>query len=261
MIKARILIAGILLAFSLAVLPGASLAAGGDMSIGRMRVMIWPEYDDSGVLIVYDGRFVEDSLFPAKTDFFIPKGVVINDVCSLSPGGQHFCQLYEIEEGKTQDIAHLSLPYSNFYLSFHTPGLDLDKEKREIGYVLKANHQIRSLELDIQQPLRSSEFTVAPSGGEVKERKGFNHYQYSLEGIAKGEEAVFNISYLKKDREPSVDIKYASMSGPRVWGSPYETQRNLKTIIYLVFGSGLAAAAGGIAWIVMLNRKKRKGTQ
>jgi len=261
--------AGILILFPLLTFSAPVLSAEEDLSIGRMRVMIWPEYDDSGVLVVYDGRFVEGVKFPTKTKFFIPKDVVVNDVCSLSPGGQHFCQLYEIEKGPVQDIVNLSLPYSNFYLSFHTPPLDLKSENRVIDYKLMANHPIRNLEIDIQQPLRSAEFRFSQSGGktpgveapgvEVKEKKGFKHYQYTLKNIAKGEQRVLKIRYVKKDGKPSVDIKFASMSGPRVWGSPYETQRKVKTLIYVLFATG-AAAVGGVAWIVIWRRKKKART-
>lgn len=65
-----------------------------DLSIGRMRVSIWPEYDDPGILAIYDGRFKDDTSFPAEAVFYIPEGASISDACSLSPKGQHFCQLF-----------------------------------------------------------------------------------------------------------------------------------------------------------------------
>ena len=254
------LIAGGLLVFSLMLPAPPPAVAGEDLSIGRMRLMIWPEHDDSGVLVVYDGRFVEDAEFPAKTSFFIPKDVVINDMCSLSPTGQHFCQLYAVEKGQVEDTAHLSLPFANFYLSFHTPALDVDSAKRQFDFRLKANHAIRNLEIDIQQPLRSSEFNISPAGGEVIEKKGFNHFKYVLNDIARGDEKLIRINYIKKDREPSVDLKFASMSSPRVWGSPYEAQRKAKTLVYVIFAGGLAAAVSGLAWIVVARRRKKSSS-
>jgi hypothetical protein len=234
----------------------ANAWAEDSLSIGRMRVMIWPEYDDPSILVVYDGRFTDDSKFPTTTDFLIPKGVIINDICSLSPGGQHFCQLYDISEGDKYDTAHLSLPFSNFYLSFHLAPIDLEIAKRQIEYVIKANHPIGSMEVDIQQPLRSTEFTISPSGGEAYNEKDFSHFTYTLEDIAKGEDRVFKIGYVKETREPSVDVKFASMTGRRVWGSPYETQRNVKTIIYVVFGTGLSMVLAATIWIVTSRRRK-----
>lgn len=232
-----------------------ALAADDDLSIGRMRVMIWPEHDDNGVLAVYDGRFAEEAKFPTTAKFFIPKGVIVNDMCSLSPGGQHFCQLYEIEKGEGKDIVHLSLPYANFYISFHTPSLDMRNENRKFDYLLKANHPIRKLEIDVQQPLRSTAFSVSLPNAVVKEQKGFNHYQYAMENVARNDELAIQISYIKKDDRPSVDIKFAVMSGERKWGSPYDGQRRAKTLIYVLFATGVAAAFAGLAWIAIAARK------
>jgi len=58
-----------------------------DLSIGRMRASIWSEYDAPGVLVIYDGRFKDDTSFPAEAVFYIPKGASISDACSLSPKG------------------------------------------------------------------------------------------------------------------------------------------------------------------------------
>lgn len=226
------------------------------LTIGRMRVMIWPEYDDPGTLVVYDGRFKDDSKFPTITDFLLPKDAVISDICSLSPGGQHFCQLYDVTKGEDYNIVHMSLPFSNFYVSFHRSSVDLDIAQRQIEYTIKLNHPVDSMEIDIQQPLRSSQFTLTPSGGEASVRKGFNHFSYSLEKVARGEDRIFSIGYEKQSREPSVDTKFASMSERRVWGSPYDTQRNVRTIIYIVFGTGIAMVLIATFWIVRSKRKK-----
>lgn len=254
--RSKVLISGLVLVLLMFLPLLVEARAEEGLSIGRMRVMIWPEYDDPSVLVVYDGRFTDDSKFPTVTDFLIPKGAIINDICSLSPGGQHFCQLYEVSKGDSHDTVHLSLPFSNFYVSFHLTPVDLGSAKRRIEYVIKANHPIGSMEVDIQQPLRSTEFAISPSGGEASNSKDFNHFAYTLEDIAKGEDRVFKIGYIKESREPSVDVKFASMTGRRVWGSPYETQRKVKTIIYAVFGTGLLIAAAALFWIVRTRRRK-----
>lgn len=253
------LIAGLTLALSILVVSTAQSFAEQDLSIGRMRVSIWPEHDDPGVLVIYDGRFEDEAKFPTTTSFFIPKDVVISDVCSLSPEGQHFCQLYHVSEGKgdEMDRAIMSLPFSNFYISFHTRELDLKSAKRNIEYNIRFNHRVKSLEVDIQKPLRSSEFNIVPGGGEPTELRGFEHLRYELKDINKGDEKQFTISYAKSDPKPSVDIKYASMSGIRIWGSPYDQQRSVKVLVYIVFGSGLAIAVAALSWIVVRKRKRR----
>ena len=247
---------------------GNSLGSGAptkDLSIGRMKVAIMPEYDDPSVLAVYDGKFEEVASYPIKTSFLIPKGSVISDACSLSHEGQHFCQLYRTVNKGEHDEVSLLLPYPNFYLSFHTPRLDIEREKKELTYLIKANHPVKTLEVDIQQPLRSTAFNVAPPGSAallekndaISIIKGFNYFSYKLEGVAKGQENAFEIAYLKSDPNPSVDIKYTAMRTPTTQSTPYEAQRNIKTLIYLLFGTGVLCIAAVAVWIFRSRNKKR----
>ena len=229
-----------------------------------MRVAIWPEYDDPGVLVIYDGRFEEASKYPIKTSFLVPTGSIINDACSLSHKGQHFCQLYKTTKKGQYDEVNLLLPYPNFYLSFHTPHL-AKTEKKAFDYRVKANYPIKTMEVDVQQPLRSTEFNVSPAKNMAISQKnaiatnvkGFNHFTYTLDNVSKSQENVFAIGYIKKDPKPSVDIKYSRMTEPKVWNSPYETQRSIKTFVYIFFGSGIFGAIFIIAWLMRSRKKNR----
>ena len=115
----RIFTAGVLLIPLILFAGHASAIDKSELSIGRMRVALWPEYDDAAVLVIYDGRFRDENSFPAETTFILPKDSVISDACSLSPKGQHFCQLYKQKTVGDADEMRLKLPYPNFYLSFH----------------------------------------------------------------------------------------------------------------------------------------------
>lgn len=235
------------------------------LPIGRMKVSIMPEYDDPSVLAIYDGRFEDAPSYPIKTSFLIPKGSVISDACSLSHEGQHFCQLYKtVNRGKYDEVS-LMLPYPNFYLSFHTPQLDVKVEKKTIDYQIKANHPVKTLEVDIQQPLRSAAFSIFPpeiaelaqDDSSISVIKGFNHVVYKLADVAPDQENVFRISYTKSDPKPSVDIKYTSMKEPQTPGTSYENQRNIKKIIYALFGSGVFGAIAVAAWYFRSRRNKQ----
>src|SRR3990172_9116884 len=236
-----------------------------DLSIGRMKVAIMPEYDDPSVLAIYDGKFEDVSSYPIKTSFLIPKGSVISDACSLSHEGRHFCQLYKTVNRGEHDEVSLLLPYPNFYLSFHTPRFDVKGERKEFDYLIKANHPVKIMEVDIQQPLRSTAFNISPPGGAAMSEKsgaisvikGFNHFTYKLEGISKGQESAFKIKYIKSDPKPSVDIKYTSMESPQTQSTPYETQRNIKVFIYLLFGTGALGVMAVAAWFFRSRKKKQ----
>jgi len=195
---------------------GQSLAS--TPQIGRMRVAIWPEFDDPGALVIYDGRFIDDGSFPIETTFLIPKGAVISDACSLSPKGQHFCQLFTQRNAGDMDEVLLKLPYPNFYLSFHIKPFKGDNPLRRFNYVIKTSHPVSKLEVDIQKPLRAESFVINPETDEKEELKGFEHYRYVFKDKEAGMVIPFDISYRKDDSRPSVSIKYSPMKGAKTWG-------------------------------------------
>ncbi|MBI3149108.1 MAG: hypothetical protein HYZ17_11415 [Betaproteobacteria bacterium] len=231
-----------------------------------MKVSIMPEYDDPSVLVVYDGRFVERASYPIKTSFLIPRNSVISDACSLSHEGQHFCQLYKTVNRGSYDEVSVTLPYPNFYLSFHTPRLDTGLVQKAIDYRIRANHAIKTLEVDIFQPLRSEAFKVTPppdaslmpSEAATSLVRGFNHVVYRIDSVARDRESAFQIGYLKSDPNPSVDIKFTSMDASNTGGTSYETQRNVKAIIYVLFGTGVLGALA-LVYRALRSRKTRPG--
>ncbi len=249
--------------------PGGRLEGSGtdnSLNIGRLKLSVMPEYDDPSVLVIYDGRFADASRYPIKTSFLIPKGSVISDACSLSHEGQHFCQLYKTVNRGSFDEVSLVLPYPNFYLSFHTPRIDTGIETKAIDYRIKVNNAVKTLEVDVQQPLRSSAFKVVPPNGATKTQsegsasliRGFHHEVYKIEDVAAHQERGFQISYVKKDPSPSVDIKYtsAAMRDSPSRSAPYETQRNVKTVIYVLFGSGFLGVLALLVWYLRLRKSK-----
>ncbi|MEE9614920.1 MAG: hypothetical protein V3W31_08250 [Thermodesulfobacteriota bacterium] len=257
-----------LLLFSLTSLQAPAYGGEGELEIGRMRVAIWPEYDSSGVLFIYDGRFKDEGTFPVETSFYIPKGAIISDVCSLSPKGTHFCQLYKKSPAGDVDEVKMKLPYPNFYLSFHTEPFTDGAEKRVFEHLVKANHLIESLEVDLQIPLRAEGFNViSPQGLTTSEKKGFTHLGGTFEGMERGQTLEVKLEYVKKDSRPSVDIKYSPMGdmkmemaggagggGPAARAAPYNRQKRARGIIYAAAGAGVFVLAG--LMYAILRKKK-----
>ncbi len=236
---------------ALSLLFSAPSSGADNLSIGRMNIKIWPEYDDPGVLVIYDGRFSDATVFPAEAGFLIPKGSVVSDACSVSPRGEHFCQLYTVSAYDGFDRITLTLPYPNFYLSFHTPPLE-GAGRKSFTYTIKTLYPVDTMEVDIQQPLRAREFTVSPPG-EPTLRNGFTHLVYQIEALKGGESIKFNISYFKEDAKPSVDIKYSPpmmRSGTQQTGSPYSTQRLVRIFIYAGFVTGLLLLGMITVWFI-----------
>ncbi|MBI5179816.1 MAG: hypothetical protein HZA05_00240 [Nitrospirae bacterium] len=184
------------------------------LKIGRMKVSVWPEYDTPDVLVVYEGRFADKDAFPAQITFIFPKGVIkLTDACSLSPKGQHFCQLYDIEKKGNYNQAVMSLPYGDFFIDFQYSPFKGGKDK-SFEYVIQSKYDIMNLDVNIQQPLRSSNFYIVPASSKQTKDSDFNQYHYSMKDIPANQDVRFKINYIKGDNNPSVDIKFGGMSKP-----------------------------------------------
>jgi len=180
------------------------------LEIGRMKVSVWPEYDEPQLLVVYEGRFKDPSRFPSKARFLVPKGAEISDACSPSPQGWHFCQLFDVENQGNVDEVSLRLPYNNFFLSFYYNPLK-GGEVRDFVYSILSNYPVDLLEVNIQEPLRSTGFRVDPNPMRVSSENGFKFFHYGLSIPQKDKDRAvkFKISYAKKGNKPSVNIKYS----------------------------------------------------
>jgi hypothetical protein len=198
---------------------GAAEESG--LVIGRMKVTIMPEYDSRQVLVIYEGKFKDKDAFPAEVLFILPKEVTkLTDVCSLSPGGQHFCQLYEIKHEEDQSETLVKLPYPDFFVDFqYAPFTPEAAKPRNFGFELHPAYPVELLEIHIQKPYRSKDFLVSPASEDSYEKRDFTYVRYKRNDIKAGENLRFNISYAKDDDKPSVDIQFSPMAQPELVGT------------------------------------------
>lgn len=218
------------------------------IEIGRMKVTLMPEYDGSGLIVIKEGKFADKSQFPRKVTFNIPKGVKkITDVCSLSPGGQHFCQLFDITPGETRNILDVKLPYSDFFIDFkYSPFKVAENSTRTFTYDVTSKYDIKTLEVNIQKPARAEKFTIDPPTGNTYDKTGYEYHKYVLKNVKAGEITSFNVSYYKADIAPSVSVKFKAMGDNKIFDG---------LIAEILLGAGVL----GLLVVVVWRRKKSKG--
>src|SRR3989338_5565108 len=193
----------------------ASYSYADDLKIGRMKVSIMPEYESSDVLVIYEGKFADKDAFPNQVTFTLPKGVTkLTDVCSLSPGGQHFCQLYNIVNKGEYNETSVKLPYADFFIDFKYSPFNIKSGRflRDFEYIIKSIYPVDILEVSIQEPLRTKDFELFPKPLNKVSKKDLNYYNYTLKDVKQGQDIKFKIKYIKEDNRPSVDIKFYILS-------------------------------------------------
>ncbi len=218
-----------------------------DIAIGTMKMTLMPEYDSTSVLVIQEGKFLNKEAFPRDAIFLLPPGVTkLTDACSLSPGGQHFCQLFEIKGGAERNILNVKLPYPDFFIDFqYAPFKAAKNSERSFTYRVESNYDVKNLVVVIQVPYRSERFKIEPATEKEFEKEGYHYYKYVFSDVKKDEPKNFHISYFKADDSPSVDTKFSPMAGTHIF-SDYTA------------AAILVAGAAGIGALLFLRRRKQE---
>ncbi len=81
----RLLCAVLLVVVSLTCLP-FSLRAQGDLRLASLRVGLWPEYDQSALLVIYWGQLAPETSYPATVQLRMPVRVAAPHVVAAQAG-------------------------------------------------------------------------------------------------------------------------------------------------------------------------------
>lgn len=183
--------------------PAAAQTAD-SLHIGRMQVMVMPEYDQPRVLVQAQGRLLEPSL-PTTLTLRLPAGAQVLHACATrQPGGDHVCQPFEAQADGDSVLLSYSIPTVDFFVEYVYGFID-SPGQRSLEFTFLPTYPIDELEVAIQEPLRSMAFTLSPPpASQSADQQGFRYHNYSFSSVAPDQPIRFQFSYVKDDVQPSV---------------------------------------------------------
>lgn len=235
-----VLILGLLTTVAL-IAPPAMGESDETLTIKTMRVSLWPEYDDPRVLVMYQGEFYNEAIFPQPVAFPVPLGSEMNQVCALQPpDNSHLCQLYEtLTESDSLSISY-TLPIPTYYLEYYWDGITGQPEK-SFAFQYVSPYAIDTLEIEVQQPLKATGFELVPQyASATSDSQGLKYFHYVFKDVKPGQVINIDASYAKSDDEPSISGGQISEAG----GS--------NGYIWIGIGAAIVAIAGGF---ILFRRK------
>lgn len=181
------------------------------LGMARLRLSIWPEYDDPRVLVILRGEMTPPQAFPTQIQLPLPKGAEVIGAGMVSERNELLLHPYEVQTGEAQDRLQLSLPVSRFFVEFYyNPLTERGGEKRFL-YTAAIPYALERLEVEIQQPLQASNFRLEPPAmGQRTDDRGFTYHDLQLQNLSPGQPFTFTITYTKTASAPSVPKPQAS---------------------------------------------------
>ena len=223
--------------------------------IKNLKVSVWPEYDEPRVLVMYQGEFADKASFPKKVTFRLPKDAEPSQVCALSEKQEHLCQLYDTIRGEDFTEVVYTLPIPTFFLEFYYSPIQ-DAGARNIAFTYSNVYPSDKMDVEVQQPLRSSEFNLSPNSLSVtQDNKGFKYNLLSFDNVKAEQKMDLKIDYTKQDKNPSVPKAQQGSGGSTGTTSGAPSDFNVLVVIVV------AIALAGMAYVGLSRRQRRFAPQ
>jgi hypothetical protein len=224
--------------------------------MARLRLSIWPEYDDLRVLIMLRGEMTPRQAFPTSIALPIPKGAEIIGAGMISEQNELLLHPHQVLPGDTQDTLQLNLPVPRFFVEFYYNPFTTSGPEKRFVYPALTPYPIQLFEVDIQQPLKATAFKLDPSPMErMTDNQGFTYHQFTYRDVGKEESRTFTIAYTKTATTPSV-----SKQQPTPQPTEKARTRSDNTLVVLSIFAGAILLFAGCAWLLQRSQRQRMPT-
>lgn len=181
--------------------PAAGVAAPA-VTIATLSVDIWPEHDDPRVLIIYRGTLSADAPLPYPLAFAIPAGAQVH-AAAYRRNGQLFAAQYQTSRDGNQARVAFLVPVRDFQFEYYADIIS-GQPQRAFAVGLVFPLPAESLQVSVEQPLRSSDFALTPASTRTATGGGFTYYLYTEERWPAGKVWSIRGAYRKEDNNPSL---------------------------------------------------------
>ncbi len=182
-------------------------SAADPLKISIMDVSVWPEYDQPGVLVQYQGNLSASATQanPLEVYFLVPKGAGVGAACSIQSNGNHTSETWketDADDGLTKIMFKVSQP--QFHVEYYYNPLP-DSADKKFSFAYTASLPADEVDLDVQHPLKATAFALTPDAPDShKDQDGFTYHQYTFRQVTAGQKLSTDVAYTKTDPKPSV---------------------------------------------------------
>ncbi len=188
----------LLLILFLLAFPGRT-AAQTDITLSRLVINIWPEYDRPGVLVFYSLSLNSQTNLPATLSLRIPRAaekpfnVAMKDVDGR-PDNLRFTSSLEGDWVKVTFVT----PVPEVQFEYYDPAIRVTDTLHEYVYYWPGDYSIESLILNIQQPVSAEKFQIQPAmGNGLVNQDGFTYYESVVGEVKAGVPFSIHLTYEK----------------------------------------------------------------
>ncbi len=177
------------------------------VALGNVHLWLYPEYDDPRLLVMLEGQ-IAGVQAPAKVRFLVPSAAEMYSAGSIDSQGQYSGGPPQREPSPLAGWDEISyeVKTTTFRVEYYDPVIGLEPRKT-ISYEFRRLYPISDLTVIIQEPRKSTDFSVSPAGEPFTDSDGFASHLYHYSDLDTQRPLRFEITYTKTDPAASLYIK------------------------------------------------------
>jgi hypothetical protein len=234
--------------FGLLIFWSGGAQAQAPVSLAKLEVDLWPEYDRPDMLVVYHMFLDPGTALPANLVVSVPAAA--GDPAAVAVRNADG-QLYNVAYNRVVngDVAQISFSASALEIQFeyYDPGLAKNGPIRSFNYRWPGIYAVKSFSVQVQQPSGASNMQITPSlGSGVPGEGGLMYFSSNLGAVSTQELITVSLTYQKSTNNLSVEKGKVGPSAPVNGATPGRAA--IGTVWVYVFGGValLMIGSGGV---------------
>ncbi len=229
-------------------LPGSVLGQS-STEFAKVVINIWPEYDRPGVLVFYQIALTSQTSLPATLSVRIPRAaekpfnVAMKDI----DGRLDNLRFTSALDGDWIKVT-FTTPVPEIQFEYYDPAIVASGNLHKYQYHWPGDYTIKTLVLNIQQPLESQNFTIEPAMGTGQvNQDGMTYYESIVGEVRSGVEFDVSLQYEKTGSSLSAPSQSVMPVEP-ITTSTAGWQTLYEVLPYFLSGLGLFLIITGGYW-------------
>jgi hypothetical protein len=240
-----------------------SVNAQGQVIINELQVRLWPEYDRSNLLVIYDFVVAPGTTLPTKITLRIPPDAEVIAVANLVAG-----QLTNVPydgptlNGDWKEVTISIASNTSYHLEYYT-GIQKTGSNRHFDYIWPGDYPVNTLVVETQEPVMTTSFSSNPALTNAETSSdGFSLHSGTFGSVKAGEQWVIGVDYTRSSEELSATGQGVQPGGD-LWVQPNASSMSVTQFLtlylpYVLAGVAILLIVVGVTWYFLSGRDTSK---
>jgi hypothetical protein len=171
------------------------------IALESLNVLLWPEYDQPSMLVIYDFTLTDDAPIPTSIELRFPGDANITAVAYQSTSGLLLANYQtQAEEENWQVITLFITEPTSYHIEYYQP-LERDGERRSFTYQWTGDYPVTEFDVEVQVPGDSRNIKTNPAIPLVQDGS-FLSGGATMSGLGQGQPYRLQLEYSRPNETP-----------------------------------------------------------